>query len=138
MMLYKTFTLVLKRIAEFFMNWVQESPFIKLGTPHGLLAFLDAAGGRVLAVGFFSSIVWTKWHGYSCPGSQPFKEVVKCSWQAVLPCVLVAVIGSVYYLSRHSAKIELAISDKLFLKGNMPDHWIIPKDPVAITISVMA
>jgi hypothetical protein len=141
MALYDNLKLGMKRMAEFFMNWIQELPFFRrreLETPHGLLAFLDAAGGRVLEVGFFSSIVWSKWHHYSCSDSQPFKEVVKCSWQAILPCALVAIVGSVYYLSRHSAKVELAISDKLFPKGHIPDHWIVPRDPVGITISVMA
>jgi hypothetical protein len=50
---------------------------------------------------------------------------------------MVAIIGVVYYLSRHSAKVELALSEELFPAGHMPKHWIVPTDPVGITISVI-
>jgi hypothetical protein len=102
------------------------------------LTFLDALGGRVLELGFFLGIAWSKWHRSACSEVVPFKSRVSCWWEAALPCAMVGLIGIVYFLSRHSAKVELSIAEKLFPEGRLPDRWIGPRDPAGITISVMA
>jgi hypothetical protein len=123
------------------MTWIEHLPIFgkrEVETPHGLLVFLDAVGGHVLEAGFFFSVAWAKWRHYSCPNNVPLKQWVACSWQAILPCVMVAIIGFVYYLSRHSAKFELSTTEKLFPENRIPKNWIVPRDPAGITMSVIA
>jgi hypothetical protein len=127
-------------------NWLMSlradyDPFRKweeIQTPHGLLALFNALGGDVIEILFFMGVAWTKWRRYSCPANVPLKQWILCSWQAVLPGLMVVVIGLVFHLSRRSANAELIISEKLFPEGRMPKHWIGRRDAEGITISVIA
>lgn len=130
-----------KQMARVFMDWVEEDPFYsteEAGTPRGLLKFLHAAGTKVLASGFFLTIAWAIWQRYSCSDQTPFRAWITCARQAILPCILVVLIGLVYHLSTRSARVELSIAEKLFSTRHMPKDWIGPKDPLNITISVIA
>lgn len=56
---------------------------------------------------------------------------------SVLAGLLVFVFAAKFRLSRRSAKVELAIGEKLFPAGRLPKDWSGSKEPVGITLSVI-
>lgn len=132
----------MQRLINLIMDWVfGGTPYksdIDIKSPRELLRFWYSVGGHAIELGFFASIAWSTWLRYSCSKITPIQEWLKCSWQAFLPCGLILLIAFVYIQSRHSAKVELSIAEKLFPAGRLPNQWIGRKDPIAITVSVMA
>jgi hypothetical protein len=117
---------MIERVANIFMYWVEDDIYAeqKVKTPHGLLTFLDKIGDRVLEVGFFVVAAWTIFSKNNGVNS-------------VLAGLLVLVFAAKFRLSRRSAKVELAIGERLFPAGRLPENWSGPKDPVGITSSTI-
>jgi hypothetical protein len=57
--------------------------------------------------------------------------------EIVLPCVLLLVVGAMFFFSRHSVKLELDYGPKLFSARRMPTEWGKPKDRMIVFLSVM-
>jgi hypothetical protein len=130
-----------KRIVQLFMEWTEGNVFYrskKIEAPLGLLTFFNALGSHVLESGFFLSIAWSTWHRYSCPYKAPIRTWIVCSQQALLPCAMVVFIGFLYHLSRRRAKVDLLIAEELFPGGHVPNRWIGSRDPLTVTISLIA
>ncbi len=117
----------IEQIANIFMNWLEDDIFSdqKVKTPHGLLTFLDKAGDRVLEIGFFAVAAWT------------ILSSKDANINSMLPVLLIFVFAIKFRLSRRSSKVELAIAEKLFPAGNLPEDWSGPKEPVGITLSTV-
>jgi hypothetical protein len=55
----------------------------------------------------------------------------------VLPCLLMLVVGAMFFFGRHSVKLELDYGPKLFSPRRTPTEWGKPKDRVIVFFSVM-
>jgi hypothetical protein len=51
---------------------------------------------------------------------------------------MVVFIGFLYHLSRRRAKVDLLIAEELFPGGHVPNRWIGSRDPLTVTISLIA
>lgn len=63
-------------------------------------------------------------------------------WQSVfkdiiLPCLLMLVVGAMFFFGRHSVKLELDYGPKLFSPRRMPTEWGKPKDRMIVFFSVL-
>jgi hypothetical protein len=54
-----------------------------------------------------------------------------------LPCFLIVLFGSIYFLGRHSVRLELAIGNKLFPPDRIPTDWGTSKVRVVALFSVV-
>jgi hypothetical protein len=117
---------IFERIAQIFMYWFEDDIYCeeKIKTPHGLLTFLDKVGDRVLEATIFCYAAWKIYH-------------VNSGINALLPAILVLTFAVKFRLSRRSVKVELAIGERLFSSGKLPNDWSGPKEPLGITLSVL-
>lgn len=109
---------LIQRVMDAWEIWGEHHrPHREVETPRGLLRFLNSAGGHLLEAGYFVGVALK---------------------QKLLPGSLVLIIGAVFFLSRHSAEVELDIGEKLFPEKGLPKQWSGKRDAVSVTISVVA
>jgi hypothetical protein len=125
-----------KQIAHWFMYWRKQDIYSSprdFETPTGLLKLYDSLGGHLLELGFFLSVVARMWQRYASPGSDWITHLS----HALPSCFLVLLFASIYGASRRSAKVELAISGRLFCPGRVPKAWSGSEDPLRVSFSVL-
>jgi hypothetical protein len=131
-----------KRMAHLFMYWIEDDIYWSrkdIETPTGLLKFFDSVGARILEWGFFFSVAWAMWLRNGCP-DKTVRDIniwIACFLNALPSCFLVLLFGFIYRASRRSAKVELAINEKLFPPGRLPSNWPGSKDSVRVIVSVV-